>query len=171
MTIGMRYGAVLLYMLLGLAGLFSACVSHSSARDIPVRHMSEAGWEGSASVYVDRMPNKVILKEDGGDTGRTVFYCLRVGLYDSTAGNDKQLEAAKEKYYQLDMYKDWVLLNDKDTILPIYDQPIPHKKDKLTELVLVYEIPRGFVPGRLFYKDPYRLLGNRQTLVLQANNN
>jgi len=67
-----------------------------------VRHMAESGWAGSAGVYADRIPNRAILQNDGGDSGRTVFYCLRIGLFDSTDASDKKLEAAKEKYYQLD---------------------------------------------------------------------
>jgi hypothetical protein len=133
--------------------------------------MAQAGWAGSAGVYADRIPNKAILKEDGGDTGTTVFYCLRIGLYDSTDVTDKKLEEAREKYYQLDMYRDWVLIDKGDSIVPVFYQPVPHKMDKLTEQVLVFEIPRGFRPSTLVYKDPYKLLGNRQTMSLHETEN
>ena len=157
-------------MLLWGGGVLLSCTSrHTAVRE--VKHMAETGWAGSAGVYADRIPNKVVLKEDGGGKGSAVFYCLRIGLYDSADVTDKKIEEAREKYYQLDMYKDWVLLNGSDSIAPVFYQPVPRKTDKLTEQVLVFEVPRGFQPSTLIYKDPYKLLGNRQTMVIHENTN
>ena len=152
------------------AATWLSCNSRKPAPKEPV-HMAQTGWIGSAGAYADRIPNKAILKEDGGDSGSTVFYCLRIGLYDSTGSSDGKLEAAREKYYQLDMYRDWVLLDKGDTIVPVFYQPVPRRMDKLTEQVLVFEVPRGFQPSTLVYKDPYKLLGNRQTMLLHDNTN
>ncbi|HSC38937.1 MAG TPA: hypothetical protein VLD19_13740, partial [Chitinophagaceae bacterium] len=91
--------------------------------------MAEAGWRGSAGVYADRVPNRVVLQDEGPDTAKTSFYCLRIGLYDSTATTDAKQKSAREKYYQLDMYHDWVLLNNGDSIAPVFYQPVPHKED------------------------------------------
>jgi len=150
-----------------------AVLSCTSRRTVvtEVKHMAQSGWAGSAGVYADRIPNKSILREDGGDSGTTVFYCLRIGLYDSTDVTDKKLVEAREKYYQLDMYRDWVLLDHGDSIVPVFYQPVPRKMEKLTEQVLVFEVPRGFQPSTLVYKDPYKLLGNRQTMLLHENTN
>jgi hypothetical protein len=158
-------------MIISLAtAAWLSCTSRKPAQTEP-KHMAQTGWIGSAGAYADRIPNKVILKEDGGDSGATVFYCLRIGLYDSTGSSGDKLETAREKYYQLDMYRDWVLINKEDTITPVFYQPVPRKKDKLTEQVLVFEIPRGFRPSTLVYKDPYKLLGNRQTMLLHETEN
>ena len=148
-----------------VAAAWLSCTSHKQVAAEP-KHMGQTGWRGSAGIYADRIPNKVVLKDDGGDSGTTVFYCLRIGLYDSTESSDAKLEAAREKYYNLDMYKDWVLLNKGDTITPVFYQPVPRKMQKLTEQVLVFEVPRGFRASMLVYKDPYKLLGNRQTMLL-----
>jgi len=162
----MRY----ILLLLWAGGALLSCTSRRTVV-MEVKHMAETGWAGSAGVYADRIPNKVVLREDGGDRGATVFYCLRVGLYDSADVADKNIEAAREKYYQLDMYKDWVLLNGGDSIAPVFYQPVPHKMDKLTEQVLVFEVPRDFQASTLVYKDPYKLFGNRQTMVIHENTN
>src|SRR5438445_5582646 len=106
----MRY----ILMLLWAGVVLLSCTSRRTAvRE--VKHMAETGWARSAGVYADRIPNKVVLREDGGDRGSTIFYCLRIGLYDSADVVDKKIEEAREKYYQLDMYKDWVLLNGSDS--------------------------------------------------------
>jgi hypothetical protein len=146
----------------------SLCIScHDTQPGVRViKHMAQTGWAGSAGAYADQVPNSAILKEDGGDTGTTVYYCLRVGLYDSTDVADKELETAREKYFQQDMYKDWVLDIGGDSVAPLFSQPIPRKQQKLTEQVLVYEIPKGVHPSQLIYKDPYKLLGHRQTMLL-----
>jgi hypothetical protein len=154
---------------MGLA--WTACQSGKPVVAPPVKHMAESGWAGSAGVYADKIPNRAILQDDGGDTGRTVFYCLKIGLFDSADAGDAKLEAARQKYYQLDMYRDWVLIRDGDSIEPAFYQPVPHLKDKLTEQVLVFEIPNGFKPSALVYKDPYKLLGNRQTMLLHEIRN
>lgn len=148
----------------------TSCKSHQPAEQV-IKHMTQTGWAGSAGAYADRVPNSAVLKEDGGDTGATVFYCLRIGLYDSTDASDRKLEAAKEKYYEQDMYKDWVLNVNGDSIAPVFSQPVPHKQEKLTEQVLVYEIPKGSHPAMLIYKDPYKLLGLRQNMLLPENSN
>ena len=155
---------------LAAAAVWPSCTSRKPVVAEP-KHMAQTGWRGSAGAYADRIPNKAILKEDGGDSAATVFYCLRIGLYDSTGSTDTKLESAREKYYQLDMYRDWVLLDKGDTIAPVFYQPIPRKMDKLTEQVLVFEVPRGFRASMLVYKDPYKLLGNRQTMLLHENTN
>ena len=150
--------------LLLCAGMFFSCKTKKPT--VVFKHLAEAGWRGSAGIYADRVPNSIVLKDEGPDTGRTVFYCLRVGFYDSTSTADAKQQAAKEKYYQLDMYKDWVLLDNSDSIAPVFYQPVPPKEKQLTEQVLVYEIPKGFNPVSLLYKDPYGLLGNQHVLLL-----
>jgi hypothetical protein len=152
------------------AGIFLSCGEKKKPAPVIIKHLAQTGWRGSAGIYVDRVPNKAVLKDEGADTAATSFYCLRIGLYDSTATVDAKQKAAKEKYYQLDMYRDWVLLNNGDSIAPVFYQPVPHKEEQLTEHVLVYEMPKGFKPSRLVYKDPYGLLGNRQVLILNENN-
>lgn len=152
-------------------GLFFTACSTREAVAPPVKHLAQTGWASSAGAYADRVPNGSILREDGGDSSRTEFYCLRIGLYDSTTVFDRKLEEARSKYYQLDMYKDWVLSVDGDTIVPAFFQPVPAREQKLTEQVVVYEIPRGAHPSMLIYKDPYKLFGNRQTMLIHEKAN
>ncbi len=151
-------------LILVCVGMFFSCKAKKPA--VVFKHLAEAGWRGSAGIYADRVPNRVVLKDEGPDTAKTVFYCLRVGLYDSTSTTDAKQQTAKEKYYQLDMYKDWVLLDNNDSVAPVFYQPVPPKEKQLTEQVLVYEIRKGFNPVSLLYKDPYGLLGNQHVLLL-----
>lgn len=148
------------------AGLLFSCKAKKASEAPAVKHLAEAGWRGSAGIYADRLPNRAILKEEGSDTGRSAFYCVRVGFYDSSHAIDAAQVAAKEKYYQLEMYKDWVLLCDGDSVAPVFYQPVPRKENQLTEQVLVYEIPKGVHPLSLVYKDPYGLLGDQHVLYL-----
>ena len=160
----MGYKIILAGIIWACSGLLLSC--KEKKKPVVVNHLAETGWRGSAGIYVDRFPNKAILKEGGADTGRTSFYCLRIGLYDSTTTADGKQGAAKEKYFQLDMYKDWVLLYRNDSISPVFSQSLPRRMEKLTEQVLVYEVPKEYQPGTLVYKDPYGLLGNKRVLVL-----
>lgn len=166
----MRYSEVLKCIFILSAAAFSSCDTGKKQAPMPVKHLAEAGWRGSAGIYADRVPNKAILKDEGPNTARSFFYCLRIGFYDSTATGDAKQQAAREKYFQLDMYKDWVLLCDKDSIAPVFYQPAPKKETSLTEQVLVYELPKGMTPKTLVYKDPYGLLGNHHILHLEENN-
>jgi len=155
-----------------MAGVLCACTGMlfscktKKAPDQPVRHLAQAGWRGSAGIYADRLPNRAVLKEEAVDSGRTAFYCLRIGLYDSTIATGAAEQTARDKYYQLDMYKDWVLLCGGDSLAPVFYQPVPSREKQLTEQVMVYEIPKGANPVSLVYKDPYGLLGNQHVLNL-----
>jgi len=161
----MQASTMITVLLWGCLTTFSSCRDREKPAPA-VKHLAEAGWRGSAGIYADRVPNKAILKEEGSDTGKTIFYCLRIGLYDSTNTTDARQTAAKEKYFQLEMDKDWVLLCGSDSIAPVFYQPVPRKENQLTEQVLVYEIPKGASPVSLVYKDPYGLLGNQHVLNL-----
>lgn len=162
----MRYNAMIAGIFLACMGGLFTCKTKKTSERLVIKHLAEAGWQGSAGIYADRVPNRAILKEEGIDTAKTAFYCLRVGLYDSTNTTDAAQLAAKDKYYQLEMYKDWVLLCDQDSLAPVFYQPVPGREKQLTEQVLVYEIPKGAGPVSLVYKDPYGLLGPQHVLNL-----
>ncbi len=119
--------------------------------------VSEAG----ATLYLDRLESRSVMKEDVSSGSKTIFCSFLVGWQDSAFIMDKKKGMAREKYFQYDMQKDWVALVKGDSVYPVFFQERPGLNSQLKEGALVFEIPAGARADTLVYKDSFGVWGTR----------
>lgn len=128
-----------------------------------------AGRHG-ASLQVTRSACGQVMKTEGGnpDDG---FVCFRVTWTDSVvvAGqNDKKKEIAEGQYFQYQVDKDWRVLNNGDSLKPVFFQNLNRNTTDKRELILVFEKDKTGATDTLVYSDSFGEWG-RQVFTI-ANN-
>ena len=135
--------------------LLFSCHTNKTPAQPREKHWIEIGLAGEGMMYLDAVNNQEVMQEKvGGDTA-TQFYSFLVGFQDSVLTTDDKKELAKGKYYQYEMYKNWVALVNGDSIAPVFYQPKTKRYKQTEEGILVFEFPRNIKPDTLVYKDSY----------------
>lgn len=120
-----------------------------------VKHLVLLPYSTVGQLYIDSVPNKLVLKEQLNDTGIYKFCCFRIGFTDSTVYEKKE-QVLLNKYFDYEMQKDWVAVVNGDSIIPVLLQPIV-KKDAFTrEFLLVFEINKPNRIDSLAYKNNFK---------------
>jgi hypothetical protein len=154
---------VLPIILLGMFLSFCSCMGkHSSKLAFGVgSHEIEVREKGIGMIYLDRVPNSKVMRENSNTKG-TKFYSYLVGFQDSSLITDNKKKLERERYFQYDMYRDWVMLMNGDSLRPVFFQPLPQKIQQAEEGILVFEIPYNKVSDTLIYTDSYGSWGQHQ---------
>jgi hypothetical protein len=125
------------------------------------RHMAEVNMKGMGMMYLDKIPNSAVMQIDSTDPSEYQSYL--VGFIDSNLVIAP--DSAKERYFQYDMYKDWVAVGSLDSIAPVFFHP----KTKITrqedEAILVFEVPKGDELSALVYKDSHGPWGIQKIIL------
>ena len=127
------------------------------------KHYLEIRERGVGMITLDKVPNKMVMQDNGDNNGS--FFSYKVGFLDSTLITDKKKLMDIGKYFQYDMYKDWVVLVNGDSIRPVFFQPEIKKIAQLNEGVIVFEIPSRIEPDTLLYMDSYGAWGAHQLFL------
>jgi hypothetical protein len=148
--------------------LFCACTQNhkASAGVIPQKHTAEIQKKGIGCIFLDRVSNAMILKENLGDSNSNRFVSIKVGFKDDNLIADRSVAKERGLYYQFGMEKDWVALVQNDSITPVFYQPLEQRMQQLHEGILVFEISQGRFPDTLCYKDALGIWG-KQMVVFQ----
>lgn len=117
-------------------------------------------------ISLDRVPNNMIMKTVGKDSGTQNFVSIRVSFQENNLLMDKKKSAEQGRYFQYGMEKDWVSIVHGDSLRPVFYQPLEQRSGQIHEGILVFEIPGGKFPDTLFYKDSPEVWG-RQLVVFQ----
>jgi hypothetical protein len=155
--------------LFGGSGVFTACNSSKAkmrTNESPEIHQVTIHKSGSGTMYVDKIPCNAVMQN--GDTGSgTTFHCYLVGFIDSLSmakvAGKKEIEA--ERYYQLNVQRDWTALQQGDSLQPVFYQPKQRLESHRHEGVLVFETASDDAPATLVYKDSYSMWGVQQVIV------
>jgi hypothetical protein len=143
----------------------TGCKQKKNDREMNERHWAEVKMQGVGMIYVDEVSCSSVLSEVDSSKGETGFHCYRVGFVDSLpakAKDKKDLE--RGKYYQYDIYRDWVALINGDSVRPVFYQPMIKREINKEEGVLVFEIIKNKKPDTLVYNDSYGPWG-RQVII------
>lgn len=90
------------------------------------------------TIWADPLNCSQIMQADSGYAG---FYCFRIGLTDSSAMKitDEKIKQEIDKYWQYDMWQDWMMLVGGDTIRPVFHEPATSLNVVEKKAVLVFE--------------------------------
>ncbi|MBV4358905.1 hypothetical protein [Pinibacter aurantiacus] len=113
-------------------------------------------------IYVDSFPTNQLLQNDSSNVNAvTKFCCYKVEFIDNNAqavSNGKKEEDSK--YFLYDMYKDWKIVNNGDSIAPIHFQPLTKMSTEKNEGILVFEVNKDLNPDTLFFNDKNGVWGS-----------
>jgi len=144
----------------------TACHSRQDESTPRQKHLAAFAQRGS-SLYVDKVDNRMVMsKESDTATGRK-FISYKVAFYDSTLVSDDKKKEALGLYYQYKMPDDWKALVGKDSIAPVFYQPVTTLNSQANEGILVFELPDNIQPDALVYHDASGLW-NTQIIVLKS---
>ncbi|RXK85265.1 hypothetical protein [Filimonas effusa] len=149
-----------------IALIGSACHSPAAVAKKEI-HMAEIAQGQGSSIYVDRVPNRSVLKEQSADSSFD-FCCYRVGWIDS-ATYTKDQEAKWTQYFNYEMQYDWTVVCEGDSLSPVLFQPIPGRNKQTSEGVLVFEVPKNQLPDTLIFKNSYGSDKVNQLIVLNPH--
>lgn len=130
------------------------------------KHWIEIGLQGEGMMYLDGVPNGMVMQETKADSS-THFCSFLVGFQDSSMTIDEKKEEKKEQYYQYEMYKNWKAIVNGDSISPVFYQPKIRLQKQTDEGILVFELPQGKEADTLVYKDTYGPWGTQQIILNQ----
>ncbi len=139
-----------------LSYCFSACKDPVRSNVLPLTqtHMVEIRNIDGRKIYLDSFPNRLIMQNDP-ENDETAFHSFKVGFEDSLKA-DPKAEKEIQKYIDYTMYKDWRVLSNGDSLLPVFSQPVVKKRDNLRESIIVFELPKGVAPDTLVYYDQFQ---------------
>jgi hypothetical protein len=151
-----------------LTVLISACGHKKQAIIKKVeqeQHWAAVSSTGIGSMYLDKVPAKAVMQDMGSGDANTVFLSYKVGFLDSSHnGIHGKADLEKGKYYQYNMYRDWVALVDGDSVQPVFYQPMVKRQQLREEGILVFEIPKDKQIDTLVYTDSFGPWG-RQVII------
>jgi hypothetical protein len=142
------------------AVLLAICLSckdkAGTLANIPLEHHdAQMSKPDGSLISIDAVPNSSVMRNADTDTGSTRFYTFRVGIADSLIADKKQ-EMVKQRYYDFEMEQDWIAVVNGDSMHPVFFHPQPQKTQVLKEFIMVFELPAGWKPDTLIYKDRAR---------------
>jgi len=126
-------------------------------------HYLEIRERGIGMISLDKVPNTLVMRKDKDNNPN--FFSYLVNFHDSSVTTDKKKLLDTGKYYQHDMYKDWVVLVNGDSVRPVFYQPSIKKTIQADGGVIVFEIPSGSEPDTLIYMDSYGTWGTHQLFL------
>lgn len=119
-------------------------------------HWAEIRNKGIGMIYIDKVDCNTALEKADTIGNLTRFHCYKIGFIDSMPAqpiDKKQIEI--EKYFQYEMYKDWIALVEGDSIQSVFYQSAIKKEKQKEEGVLVFEIDKNKQVDTLVYTDSY----------------
>lgn len=139
-----------------VASLFSACqLDKVTALEKRKKHWIEIGLKNEGMMYLDAVPNNLIMNEQKIDTAHTRFYSFLVGFQDSILRTDQAKEIRENRYYEYEMPANWTAIVNGDSLRPVFSQTNPKIYKQNSESILVFELPQNHVPDTLIYQDTY----------------
>ncbi|HET6995789.1 MAG TPA: hypothetical protein VFI06_12445 [Chitinophagaceae bacterium] len=127
------------------------------------KHYLEIRERGIGMITLDKVPNKMVMQQGTNNNGP--FFSYKVAFLDSSLQTDRKKQIDIGKYFQYDMYKDWVMLVKGDSVRPVFFQPEIKRITQLDEGVIVFEVPSGIEPDTLLYLDSYGTWGVHQLFL------
>lgn len=150
------------FTLIWLQQLVISCQHTEKKERTKIRHLAEIEVNGAGMLYLDAVPIESIMRKQDTASHR-VYYSFLVGFRDKVpGGNAQQLN----KYFEYEMYKDWRIVKDRDSIIPVFFYPKAKMNPQVREGILVFEMAKGERPDTLFYRDSFGLWGE-QWIVLR----
>ena len=147
-------GKILLAVMLAMAWI--SCKEVALKNSAPEQqHDARLQKPDGTAIYIDAVPNSTVMKDSGNDTASSRFYSFRIGFADSMI-IDKKQEMEKQRYYDFEMQKDWMVLINGDSIRPVFFHPQVQKTTVLKEFIMVFEVPSAWKPDTFIYKDRNR---------------
>lgn len=151
LNVGGHFFPVWLYLLL----LFYGCGSGDRTTSIMItKHEVEIRKQGLGMIYLDNVSCDFVLQTMDSTNGNN-FMCIKVGFVDSSITSNEKEHREKGKYFQYDMYKDWRVIQNGDSIAPVFFQPLFKKNQQIDEGVIVFEMAKDLVPDTLVYNDSF----------------
>ena|ERR1700694_1101551 len=145
----------------------ACCACHMRTAVLPgvfPPHQVEIREKGIGMIYVDRVPNSVVMK-NGQDTSSFVSYL--VGFQDSNAISNPAKRTELGRYYQYEMYRDWALVSRQDSMAPVFYQDRRRPDAQNRETILVFELPAGRSADTLVFRDGLNYWGKHIIYVNQ----
>jgi hypothetical protein len=149
-----------LQIITGMLLLPGCRAPHSDSRP-PKQHLAMHRHEG-ATIYVDRVDNRVVLDEkrtvadiNGKITGADGFRSFLIGRQDSAVAGDNKTGRTEEEYFQYTMQNEWVALTGGDTLRPVFFQEKTGLDKNIKEGVMVFELPGTASIDTLIYRDSF----------------
>ena len=134
--------------------LMLACNKSKSVQSSILRHDVEI-VKDAGMLYVDKVPNSVVMQNPETDSVKTVFQSFLVGFKEYAAEAEPQTALARGVYFQYRMSQDWVALINGDSIRPVFSQSKVAVSQLITEQYIVFEIPKGTSVYTLVYRDSF----------------
>jgi hypothetical protein len=119
------------------------------------KHFVEISLQNVGRMYIDEVPNDLVMKTGSKKNNTSEFYSLLVGFQDSTLNASKPPDEKQTKYFQYDMPKDWFAIVDGDSLSPVFSVPRTKLHKETDEAIIVFEVPKGRRPDTLVYKDSF----------------
>ncbi len=132
--------------------LLMACSAKREPEALPNLHASLRSY-ASVAVWVDRINCDRIM--NSGNAGE--FQCYRIGRLDSSriSRPDEATRSGFDKYWQYEMWKDWGMVVENDTIRPVFYEAESTINAYQRTAILVFENNRDGMVDTLVYTDRF----------------